>query len=117
MKIPYHYFICGKQTPQCNDQNKMDQIVRKSQRYAMRGKKTKLINAVSELREEDYSREPELNDIYQRLLTARRQFAEIFEKNIKAVMQISSLDLTMQHQTEKILDISHTVWLPIIFHE
>ncbi len=109
MKIPYHYFICGKQTPQCNDQNKMDQIVRKSQRYAMRGKKTKLINAVSELREEDYSREPELNDIYQRLLTARRQFAEIFEKNIKAVMQISSLDLTMQHQTEKILDISHKV--------
>ena len=82
MKIPYHYFICGKQTPQCNDQNKMDQIVRKSQRYAMRGKKTKLINAVSELREEDYSREPELNDIYQRLLTARRQFAEIFEKSL-----------------------------------
>lgn len=75
----------------------------------MIGKKNKLVKAVSELRAEDYSKEPELNDIYQRLLKARQQFAEIFEKNIKAVMQISSLDLTMQHQTEKILDISRKV--------
>lgn len=75
----------------------------------MRGKTTKLIQAVSELKEADYSREPELNRIYERLTKARQEFAEIFEKNIKAVMEISSLDLTMQHQTEKIMEISHNV--------
>ena len=75
----------------------------------MRGKTTKLIKAVSELKSEDYSKEPELNEIYNRLTKARQEFAEIFEKNIKAVMQISSLDLTMQYQTEQIMDISRKV--------
>ena len=68
-----------------------------------------LMKAVSELKETDYSKEPELNKIYRRLLGGRKQFAEVFEKNIKAVMQISSLDLTMQHQTDKIMDISRKV--------
>ncbi len=71
--------------------------------------KAVLMKAVSELKEADYSKEPELNKIYRRLLSGRKQFAEVFEKNIKAVMQISSLDLTMQHQTEKIMDISRRV--------
>lgn len=75
----------------------------------LKGKKNVLVKAVSELKEADYSKEPELNNIYQRLFKGRKQFAEIFEKNIKAVMQISSLDLTMQHQTEKIMDISRNV--------
>lgn len=68
-----------------------------------------LMRAVSELKEADYSNNPELNGIYLRLIKGRKQFAEIFEKNIKAVMQISSLDLTMQHQTDKIVDISRNV--------
>ncbi len=72
-------------------------------------KKTVLMKAVSELKEANYSGEPELNHIYQRLMRGRKQFAEIFEKNIKAVMQISSLDLVMQHQTERIMDISRRV--------
>lgn len=72
-------------------------------------KNTVLMKAVSELKEADYSGNPELSRIYRRLLGGRKQFAEIFEKNIKAVMQISSLDLTMHHQTEKILDISRNV--------
>ena len=71
--------------------------------------KVKLMKAVSQLKETDYSAEPELKDIYQRLLKGRKEFAEIFDKNIKAVMQISSLDLTMQHQTEKIMGISQSV--------
>ncbi len=75
----------------------------------MRRKTMSLVRAVSQLKEADYSKDPELNGIYQRLLKAKKQFAEIFEKNIKAVMQISSLDLTMQHQTEKIMDISRKV--------
>lgn len=72
-------------------------------------KKAILMKSVSELKAADYSKEPELNRIYQRLVNGRQQFAEILEKNIKAVMQISSLDLTMQHQTEKIMDISNSV--------
>lgn len=76
---------------------------------ASRKKRAALLRSVSELAEMDYSREPELNEMYQRLSKGRKQFAEVFEKNIKAVMQISSLDLTMQYQTEKISEISRQV--------
>ena len=72
-------------------------------------KRKPLTRAVSELKDVDYSKEPELDVIYQRLINGREQFAKVFEKNIKAVMQISSLDLTMQYQTEKIIDISRSV--------
>lgn len=71
--------------------------------------KNKLVKSVSELKESNYSSTPELNSMYQRLLSGRQQFAQILEKNIKAVMQISSLDLTLQHETDKILEISHNV--------
>lgn len=71
--------------------------------------KVVLMKAISELKDADYSREPELSGIYKRLLRGRKQFAEVFDKNIKAVMQISSLDLTMQYQNDKILDISRKV--------
>lgn len=75
----------------------------------MKKNKKNLANALSELKETDYSKEPVLHEIYQRLSNARRQFADIFAKNVKAVMQISSLDLTMQHETEKIIDISRSI--------
>ena len=64
------------------------------------------INAVAELREIDYSSEPELGAIYQRLTKGRKEFEEVLGKNIKAVMHISSLDLTMKHHTERIIDIA-----------
>ncbi len=69
----------------------------------------KLLRSVSELKAADYSKVPELNGMYQRLVKGRKQFSEVLEKNIKAVMQISSLDLAMQHQTEKIMEISRNV--------
>lgn len=71
-----------------------------------RSNKVVLMKAISELKDADYSREPELYGIYKRLQQGRKQFVEAFDKNIKAVMQISSLDLTMQHQNDKIVDIS-----------
>lgn len=73
------------------------------------GKTKRLVKSISELRDDNYAGEPELSDIYRRLVHNRDQFAEILEKNIKAVMQISSLDLTVQHETDKILEISHNV--------
>lgn len=69
----------------------------------------KLVKSVAELKNTNYSRNPELNDMYHRLASGRKQFAEILEKNIKAVMQISSLDLVLQHETDKILEISRNV--------
>lgn len=75
----------------------------------MEKRKRALMKSVSELKDADYSRVPELDSIYRRLRKGREQFAELLDKNIKAVMQISSLDLTMQHQTEKIMDISRNV--------
>lgn len=76
---------------------------------AFRGKDVLLMRAISNLKDADYSKNPELQNIYQRLVRGRKQFAEIFDKNIKTVMQISSLDLTMQYQTEKIVDISRKI--------
>ena len=74
-----------------------------------RKRKAVLMKAVSELKRADYSSEPELGVMYDRLADGRKQFAEVFDKNINAVMQISSLDLTMQHQTKKIVDISEKI--------
>ncbi len=74
-----------------------------------RKNKVVLMKAVSELKQADYSREPELGKIYDRLADGRKQFADVFDKNINAVMQISSLDLTMQYQTHKIIDISDKI--------
>lgn len=74
-----------------------------------RKRKAILMKAVSELKRADYSSEPELGVMYDRLADGRKQFAEVFDKNINAVMQISSLDLTMQHQTKKIVDISKKI--------
>lgn len=75
----------------------------------LRSKKNILLKAVSELKEMDYTKVPGLDNIYHRLSDGRKQFAEVFEKNIKAVMQISSLDLAMHHQTMEIHDICHRV--------
>ncbi len=71
--------------------------------------KVVLMKAISELKNADYSREPQLDEIYKRLQRGRGLFADAFDKNIKAVMQISSLDLTMQYQNDKIVDISHKI--------
>lgn len=75
----------------------------------MKKNKNSLARALSELKEADYSKDPALHEIFQRLQKTRRQFADVFAKNVKAVMQISSLDLTMQHETEKINDISRSI--------
>ncbi len=72
-------------------------------------KKTELIKAISELKETDYTKSPELNDIYKRLSDGRAQFGEALAKNINAIMQISALDLTLHHLTEEILEISRSV--------
>lgn len=84
----------------------------------MRRKKSELIKSVAELRDADYLKERELGEIYQRLLKGRQQFEEVFENNLKAVMQVSSLDLALRQRKEQMLTISHNVAeaAEVIFH-
>lgn len=82
---------------------------KKGNDMGLKNRNVVLMKAISQLKDANYSSEPELANIYKRLTHGRKQFAEIFEKNIKAVMQISSLDLTMQHQTERINQISKNI--------
>ena len=56
---------------------------------AIKTKKAVLMRAVSEMKENDYSKDPELNNIYQRLSVGRTRFAKIFEKNIKEIGRAS----------------------------
>ena len=73
------------------------------------GKNTKLIDAVAELQDADYSKNPKLGDIYKRLLRGRKQFENVMSKDIQAVMQISSLDLTLNYVTDEMNEISGNV--------
>ena len=72
-------------------------------------KQADLIDSVAELKDVDYSKNPKLGDIYKRLLKGRTQFENVMDKDISAVMQISSLDLALNHQTDELLNISHEV--------
>ena len=70
------------------------------------GKNNQLISAMSELKEVDYSKNPKLGDIYKRLLKGRKQFENVMSKDIQAIMQISSLDLTLKYVTDEMHSIS-----------
>ena len=71
--------------------------------------RAKLAESVASLKENDYSREPVLGDIYMRLVKNRKQFAGVFEKDINAVMQVSSLDLALENYTKELTDLSRRV--------
>lgn len=70
------------------------------------GKNNQLISAVAELKDTDYSKNPKLGDIYKRLLRGRKQFENVMSKDIQAIMQISSLDLTLNYVTDEMHSIS-----------
>ena len=73
------------------------------------GKNNQLISAMAELKDADYSKNPKLGDIYKRLLRGRRQFENVMSKDIQAIMQISSLDLTLKYVTDEMHTISESV--------
>lgn len=72
-------------------------------------KQTDLVDSVAELKDADYSKSPKLGDIYKRLLKVRTQFENAMDKDISAVMQISSLDLVLNQQTNELMNISNEV--------
>ncbi len=73
---------------------------------ALMKKKSDLLDSVAQLKEADYSKNPKMGDIYKRLLRGREQFEVVMDKNMTAVMQISSLDLMLSQQTDELVAIS-----------
>ncbi len=71
--------------------------------------KTELVRAVAQLQEADYTKEPELEKIYRRILKSKKEFANVLDKDLKAVMQISSLDLALEQHTEHLKKLSEQV--------
>ena len=73
----------------------------------MRPKKKNLLLSMSELLEEDYGKKyPELEQMYHRLLAGRTQFEEVMANILDSLMQISSLDLSLNHYSE---DLTNTI--------
>lgn len=72
-------------------------------------KKSNLIDSMAQLQDVDYSKDAKIESVYKRLVKGREQFEVVMEKNIAAVMQISSLDLTLSQQTDEVVDISESV--------
>lgn len=76
----------------------------------MRPKKENILSSMSELAEADYRKKSvELEQIYQRLLTGRTRFEEVMAKILDSVMQISSLDLSLNHYSDILHKISDSV--------
>lgn len=72
-------------------------------------KRSDLLDSVAKLEQTDYSKKPKLGSIYNRLIKGREQFEAVMSKNISAVMQISSLDLILKHQTEEMVSVCTSV--------
>ncbi len=72
-------------------------------------KKSNLIDSVANLENADYSKQPKIDSIYKRLIQGREQFERVMSKNISAVMQISSLDLILKQQTERMVAVCEEV--------
>ena len=75
----------------------------------LKKKDAQLIGFMAELKTADYSKNPQIKEIYERLIKGRENFEGAMDKEIKAVMQISSLDLALQHYTKDMFHISDDV--------
>ena len=72
-------------------------------------KKSDLVLSVSQLQDADYSKNPELGNIYNRISKGRVQFEEAFSNDIQAVMEISSLELSLKHHANTMSVLSGSV--------
>lgn len=76
----------------------------------IRPKKESLLLSMSKLAEADYGKKSvEMEQIYHRLLAGRTQFEEAVADILDAVMQISSLDLSLNHYSEILQKVSDSV--------
>lgn len=72
-------------------------------------KKNNLINSMAQLEPADYSKQPEIGAVYNRLVKGREQFEVAMDKTIQAVMEISSLDLVLSQDTDHLVDTSKQI--------
>ena len=72
-------------------------------------KKNDLVLSVAALENADYSKNPALGNIYKRISDGRIQFEEAFSNDIQAVMEISSLELSMKHHEKTMTALSNSV--------
>lgn len=76
----------------------------------IRSKKESLLSSMAELVDADYGKKSaEMEQIYRRLLTGRTRFEEAVANILDAVMQISSLDLSLNHYSETLQKVSDSV--------
>jgi len=76
----------------------------------MKSEKKNLLLAMSELAKADYGKKSaELEQIYRRLLMGRSQFEEVIANILDSVMQISSLDLSLNHYSKILQKVSDSV--------
>lgn len=68
------------------------------------------IRSMSDLKQADYQKAgEEVAEFYNRLLNNRKNFQGVLQKNMSALMQISALDLTLHHHTDKLIDICNSL--------
>lgn len=61
-----------------------------------------LVQSISEMKEENYAAgSPELQNMYERMNAGRRQLAQVYGEDMKAVMTMSALGLKVGHDTVK----------------
>ncbi len=76
----------------------------------MKSKKKSLLLSMSELAEADYGKESvQLEQMYHRLLAGRAGFEEVMANILDSLMQISSLDLSLNHYSEILRKVSDSV--------
>ncbi len=71
--------------------------------------KSDLVQSVASLENTDYSKQPALGDIYKRISNGRIQFEAAFSNDIQAVMEISSLELSLKHHEKTMTTLSDNV--------
>ena len=71
--------------------------------------KNDLVQSVAALESADYSKQPELGNIYKRISDGRVKFEEAFSNDIQAVMEISSLELSIKHHEKTMSELSNNV--------
>lgn len=63
---------------------------------AFKSNKLMAINLLSDMKEDaDFSKDPEVGGVYERISSGRLKFREIYSKMLRAVMEISKLDLAL----------------------
>ena len=71
--------------------------------------KNDLVKSVAALEHVDYSKQPDLGNIYKRISDGRVQFEAAFSNDIQAVMEISSLELSLKHHEKTMTTLSNNV--------